>query len=176
MADTACAGERLRRTGQRVTPQRVRVADALAASGRPISAQELYERVRRTSPGLGRATVFRTLEALVAAGAARRFERPGHVHAYVACRPSHHHHLVCTRCGRVTEIGEEYVRPLGERAAREHGFEVDDARVDFYGRCARCAASQPPALAPEREPAGVPASSAWAGSREPSPDADAAST
>lgn len=160
MSDTARAGERLRRTGQRVTPQRVTVADALVASRRPVSAQELYERLRRTHPGLGRATVFRTLETLVAAGAARRFERAGHVHAYVSCRPGHHHHLVCTRCGRVTEIGEEYVRPLGERAAREHGFEVDDARVDFYGRCAACAAAQraagvgQPAVAPAATPTG----------------------
>jgi Fur family ferric uptake transcriptional regulator len=130
--------ERLRAAGSRVTGQRLAVADALASARRPQSAEELWRRLRARHPGIGRATVFRTLEALVAADVARRFEPEGHVSTYVACRPGHHHHLVCTDCGSVSEIGEAYVSPLSERVARDFGFQVDDARIDFYGRCAGC--------------------------------------
>jgi len=133
--------DRLRDAGERVTRQRLLVADALAAVGRQVTAQDLYDRLRRRDPRIGRATVFRTLEALVVAGVARRLEQDGHVYGYVACRPEHHHHLACDRCGRVEEIGEQYIRPVAERVAADLGFTIDDARMDFYGLCAECRAA-----------------------------------
>ena len=142
--DPTSTADRLAAAGERVTRQRLLVADALASAGRQVTAQDLYERLRRLDPRIGRATVFRTLEALVAAGVARRLEQDGHVYGYVACRPEHHHHLACDRCGRVEEIGEGYITPVAERLAAEHGFQIDDARLDFYGLCARCAAEVRP--------------------------------
>ena len=139
MATTA---ERLRAVGERVTPQRMIVADALGTAGRQVTAQELWALLRRRHPGIGRATVFRTLETLVTAGVARRLEQEGHVYGYVACRPQHHHHLACSVCGRVEEIGEAYIRPVAERISADLGFEIDDARLDFYGRCAACRAAE----------------------------------
>ena len=130
---------RLREAGERVTRQRLAVADALTAAGRQLSAQELYRRIHRRDPSIGRATVFRTLEALAVAGVARRLELDGHVYGYVACRPEHHHHLACDRCGRVVDIDEAYIRPVAERVAANLGFRIDDARVDFYGLCESCA-------------------------------------
>lgn len=139
MSATSTA-DRLRDAGGRVTRQRLLVADALSTVARQVTAQELYERLRRHDPRIGRATVFRTLEALVAAGVARRLEQDGHVYCYVACRPEHHHHLACDRCGRVEEIDEGYIAPVAERVSLDLGFTIDDARMDFYGRCSRCAA------------------------------------
>jgi Fur family ferric uptake transcriptional regulator len=135
---TLAAGDRLAAAGERVTRQRLLIANALAADGRQLTAEQLYERLRRQEPSIGRATVFRTLETLVEAGVARRLELEGHVYAYVACLPEHHHHLACTRCGRVEEIDEAYIQPIAERLAADMGFEIDDARLDFYGRCAAC--------------------------------------
>jgi Fur family ferric uptake transcriptional regulator len=139
--------ERLRRAGGRVTAQRLLVADALTALGRQVTAGELYDHLRHRHPTIGRATVFRTLEALVAAGAARRLERDGHVYAYVSCRPEHHHHLACDRCGRVEEIGESLVASIADRVRSDLGFRIDDARIDFYGVCGRCAEVGPDSAA-----------------------------
>ena len=138
--DPSSTADRLAAAGERVTRQRLLVADALSAVGRQVSAQDLYDRLRRRDPRIGRATVFRTLEALVAAGVARRLEQDGHVYGYVACRPEHHHHLACDRCGRVEEIDEDYITPVAERVAADLGFTIDDARLDFYGLCSSCAA------------------------------------
>jgi Fe2+ or Zn2+ uptake regulation protein len=132
------AGDRLVAAGERVTRQRLQVADMLAASGRQLTADQLYRSLRRQVPSIGRATVFRALETLVEAGVARRLELQGHVYAYVACLPEHHHHLACTNCGRVEEIDEAYVRPMVQHLARDIGFQIEDARLDFYGRCAKC--------------------------------------
>jgi Fur family transcriptional regulator, stress-responsive regulator len=138
---TTFVSDRLRGAGERVTSQRLQIAWELGRVGRQVTADELYARLRRSHPGIGRATVFRTLERLVDAGVARRLEQPGHVYGYVLCQPEHHHHLACTGCGRVEDIGEAYIGPMAERIRRERGFQVDDARLDFYGQCADCRAA-----------------------------------
>src|SRR5256885_789117 len=124
--------------GRRPTRQRVVVAEALAAAKRALSAQELYERIKTRHPTLGRATVYRALEAQVQDGMASRFEREGHVSAYVACEAQHHHHLVCTRCQRVEDLDETVVSPLLSSVGRRHDFQVDHAALDFYGLCRSC--------------------------------------
>lgn len=139
MTDTTAA--RLTAAGERVTQQRLVVAETLARAGRQLTAGELYELVRDAQPSLGRATVFRTVERLVEAGVARRLELDRHVYAYVACQPEHHHHLSCTSCGRVEEIPELWVQSIARRATEDLGFEIDDARLDFYGRCSACRAA-----------------------------------
>jgi Fur family ferric uptake transcriptional regulator len=128
----------LQQTGVRLTPQRLAIAAVLAQTGKETSAQELYDRVRKKHAYIGRATVFRSLDRLVGAGLAQRLERPGHVSAYVWCEPGHHHHLICTTCRTVEDLGEESVAPLIESIARQHGFRVDHATLDFYGECRSC--------------------------------------
>jgi Fe2+ or Zn2+ uptake regulation protein len=128
----------LQQTGVRLTPQRLAIATVLAQTGKETSAQELYERVRKRHAYIGRATVFRSLETLVSAGLAQRLERPGHVSAYVWCEPGHHHHLICTTCRAVEDLGEEAVAPLAEAISRQRGFRVDHATLDFYGECRAC--------------------------------------
>lgn len=137
----SAVADRLRAAGERVTPQRLLIAGALSGAGRQLTADQVWA-VAARGQGIGRATVFRSLDALVAAGVARRLEMEGHGSAYVACEPEHHHHLACRDCGRVEEIGESFVRPIIERLAAERGFVVDDARLDFYGRCAACASAE----------------------------------
>ncbi|TMD40012.1 MAG: transcriptional repressor [Chloroflexi bacterium] len=128
----------LQQTGVRLTPQRLAIAGLLSQTGKEASAQEVYDRVRRRHPYIGRATVFRSLDRLVAAGLAQRLERPGHVSAYVWCEPGHHHHLICTTCRNVEDLGEDAVAPLAASIAHERGFRVDHATLDFYGECRNC--------------------------------------
>jgi Fur family ferric uptake transcriptional regulator len=138
MGETASEAA-LQRSGLRLTPQRMAIAEALAQAAKEVSAQELYERVRRRHPYIGRATVFRSLDTLVSGGLAQRLERPGHVSAYVWCEPGHHHHLICTTCRTVEELDEDAVAPLAQAIVRTRGFRVDHATLDFYGQCRACA-------------------------------------
>jgi len=124
--------------GQRLTPQRLAIAEALARTGKEATVQELYEQVRRKHPYIGRATIFRSVDMLVEAGLAQRLERPGHISAYIWCEPGHHHHLICTTCRAVEELDEHAVAPLAETIAHERGFRVDHATLDFYGECRAC--------------------------------------
>ena len=136
-SDKALA-DRISAGGRRLTPQRVLVARALADARRALSAQELYERLRASHPRLGRATVFRALEAQVQDGMARRLERSGHVSVYVACDGEHHHHLVCERCERVEDLDEKLLQPLLRSVDSRYDFQVDHTALDIYGLCASC--------------------------------------
>jgi Fur family ferric uptake transcriptional regulator len=149
----------LQQTGVRLTPQRLAIAGVLAQTGKEASAQELYDRVRRKHPYIGRATVFRSLDRLVAAGLAQRLERPGHVSAYVWCEPSgHHHHLICTTCRAVEELNDDAIAPLAEHIAQERGFRVDHATLDFYGECRTCSSRRDSSRkSPRRSPNSLPA-------------------
>lgn len=121
----------------RATPQRVAVVEAIGAIEGAWTAVDVFERARRREPRLGLATVYRTIELLARDGSVRPLavgERP----RYVACRPGHHHHLVCLSCGVVEET-ELCAAPPAAELERRHGFAAETHEVDFYGRCARCA-------------------------------------
>ena len=139
-AERDAVADRLTAGGRRLTRQRVVVAEALARASRAVSAQELHEQLRPKHPRLGLATVYRALEAQVEDGMASRLERTGHVSAYVACDPEHHHHVVCTRCQRVEDLAEDIVQPTLRAVRRRHDFAVEHATLDFYGLCASCRA------------------------------------
>ena len=132
--------ERLSAQGRRPTAQRLVVLEALRREAHTVTAPELYEQLRTTHPLLGRATVFRSLDSLVDAGLAQRFERAGHVYAYAACSAEHHHHLVCTTCNTSSEIDEASIATLTRELSAQHGFTVQHSSLDFYGLCSDCAA------------------------------------
>ena len=120
----------------RRTPQRAAVLSAIQGQRGSFSAVEVYDRARRSAPGLGLATVYRTIDLLRRSGAVRRL--PGDEATYVRCRPGHHHHLVCLSCGSVEET-ELCAAPAPAELKRRHGFEVEGHELDLYGTCARCA-------------------------------------
>lgn len=122
----------------RATPQREAVLAAIRDSEGAWTALELFDRARRRERGLGLATVYRTLELLAREGLVHALAGEGRPR-YVRCRPGHHHHLVCVACGAVEET-ELCAAPPPAELARRHGFSAEAHEVDFYGRCARCAA------------------------------------
>ena len=125
--------------GHKLTSQRVVILEALRKQRSTVTAQQLFDELHGAYPYLGRATVFRNLDALVEVGLARRFERPGHIYAYTSCSAQHHHHLLCSVCNRSTDIDEAMVAPLLNGLEDRYGFSVEHEALDFYGICASCA-------------------------------------
>jgi Fur family ferric uptake transcriptional regulator len=103
-----------------------------------FTAADLVDEAERQRVQVGRATVFRTLDLLLATGAIERIDLPDGEHAYVACRPSHHHHVVCTTCGRSVDVDDGDLRDVVGAVERATGFAIDDHRLELYGRCPDC--------------------------------------
>jgi Fur family transcriptional regulator, ferric uptake regulator len=127
----------LDRAGYRLTGPRRAVAELIAAREGHFSAADLIDDARARRLGIGRATIFRALDLFAELSVLERLDLPTGEHAYVPCEPAgHHHHIVCSGCGRVTEIEE--VGLALEDVQRRTGWQVDSHRLELYGRCPRC--------------------------------------
>ena len=131
----------LDRAGYRLTEPRRSLAALIADHDGHFTAAELVAEARSQRLGVGRATVFRTLDVLEELGTIERLDLPSGEHAYVGCEPIHHHHVVCSGCGRTSEIDDTGLRGVVRDVARQTGFRVDEHRLELFGLCPACQAS-----------------------------------
>ena len=132
----------LSQAGLRMTGPRRAVAQLLSEREGQFTAEELLAESRRRGLGIGRATIFRSLELLGRLNLVERVDLPSREHAYLLCEPEHHHHVICSQCGRAATFGLED-RGLPERleqVARTTGYRIDAHRLEVYGRCPDCQA------------------------------------
>jgi Fur family ferric uptake transcriptional regulator len=129
--------------GLRLTGARRAVATLIADRDGPFTAADLLADARRRDLGIGRATVFRALDAFSELNVVERLDLPNGDHAYVGCDPAHHHHVVCERCGRTTEFDDGGIRDIVRAIERRTGYRIDSHRLELFGRCSACAAKEP---------------------------------
>ena len=129
--------------GYQVTEPRRAVAQLIAAREGHFTAADLIEDARTRRLGIGRATIFRALELFSELNVLERLEMPGGEHAYVPCEPAHHHHIVCSMCGRVTEVDDTGLMDAVEEIQGRTGWQVESHRLELYGRCPRCRTNRP---------------------------------
>jgi Fur family transcriptional regulator, ferric uptake regulator len=135
------AESRLRTVGQRYTEQRRAIVRALEAAGRPRSMPELL-----ADSGLPQSSVYRNLTVLEHAGVARRVVTEEDFARYELTEDltEHHHHLICSTCGRVEDVTiptalERDVDRALDRLAKQTGFAKVAHRLDLIGTCRDCA-------------------------------------
>ena len=131
----------LERAGYRLTEPRREVARLIADRRGHFAAADLVAEARSRHLGIGRATVFRTLDVLSELGVVERIELPNGEHAYVGCEPTHHHHVVCSRCGNTLDIDDAGLRRVVAGIARRTGYRVDEHRLELFGLCPDCQAA-----------------------------------
>lgn len=120
---------------QRRTRQRDAIWSVISRADRPLGPREILLVARREVPGLGLATVYRTLKSLVSVGRLRVVELPGAPDRYEVAGKGHHHHFLCRVCDRVFEVetctgNYEGITPAG--------FRLERHELTLVGRCAAC--------------------------------------
>lgn len=133
---------RLRSRGHRLTPQRYAVVRALVESDEHPSADQLFQTVQPDFPMMSPATVYKTLETLRSAGEVLEIEFRDGPNRYDARMPSPHPHVVCNHCGRIDDVDVSHLREAADEAVAATGYSLLTYRLDFYGLCPSCAASQ----------------------------------
>lgn len=138
------ASQRLRRIAQRYTAGRRAIVGVLAAADRPLTIPEIVER----GDGLAVSSVYRNLATLEQAGVAVRIVTARDHARYELAEPfgRHHHHLVCTYCGRMSDFelpaqAEAALDRALARIARTNGYTPEAHRLDLTGACPDCQAS-----------------------------------
>jgi Fur family ferric uptake transcriptional regulator len=127
------------RRGLRSTEQRRLIIDTFFDSSEHITIDGLLEQVRAIDPRVGYATVYRTLKLLSESGVVQEHRfGDGHTRYELADAGSHHDHLICVECGKITEFEEPAIEELQDKVATRHGFEVRAHKHELYGVCAEC--------------------------------------
>ena len=104
-----------------------------------VSADDLFDLVRREVAGIGRATVYRTLQWLVDAGVARKVDfGEGRSRFEPSYRHPRHFHLICTSCHSSSEFLSSDVEALLEEIAAARNFTTKQATVQIHGICEQC--------------------------------------
>ena len=125
--------------GYRLTEARQVIAETMVNIGGHCSADELVEMVREHTPGVGRMTVYRTLDLFCRLGLARPFYPNAGAAHYVLMEQGHHHHLICSSCGQITEVEDCVLEHITqERIGQRFDFEVKGHLLEFYGLCGQC--------------------------------------
>ncbi|MFH1651606.1 MAG: Fur family transcriptional regulator [Chloroflexota bacterium] len=132
-------GERLRQGGYRLTAPRRAVLEVISGTRESLTPALIYQKVRRSHPGIGLVTVYRTLEVLAGMGLLCEVRGGDSHHGYLVRRPEgHHHHLVCSDCGTVVDFTRCDLAKIEDKLERETGFKIKEHLLEFQGRCRRC--------------------------------------
>ena len=127
--------------GYRLTDARRSIAELIASRRGHFTAADLVADARQRRLGVGRATIFRTLDVLTELRAVERLDLPNGEHAYVACEAAHHHHVICSTCGRSRDVDDAGWRAVVRDIERRTGYRIDDHRLELFGRCPSCRAA-----------------------------------
>ena len=130
---------KLRPAGGKRSSKRDRIVQVFLRQEGHVSADDLFERVRKEAAGIGRATVYRTLQWMVDAGVARKVDfGEGRSRFEPSYRHPRHFHLICNTCHSSSEFLSSDVESLMEEIAGARNFEAAQSVVQIYGTCEQC--------------------------------------
>jgi Fur family ferric uptake transcriptional regulator len=134
MVNTDLLEREMIRNGHRVTAPRRALLTAMRGLGDHFTA----EGIAAASPGVGRATVFRTLRLLQEIGTVCQVVLDDGTLQYRLASGGHHHHIVCSNCGTVNDFASCDIQGLLGELARRTGYEIEAHRLEVYGLCSVC--------------------------------------
>lgn len=130
----------LRDVGLRVTAPRLAALRTVSRCGH-ISVDELHDKVTNKLGSVSTQAIYDIVHVLTEKGLLRQIQPAGHVTLYELSVNPNHHHLVCRTCGRIDNVdcAAGYAPCL--EASDDHGFDIDEAEVYFWGVCPDCSAA-----------------------------------
>jgi Fur family peroxide stress response transcriptional regulator len=141
--DPSGTEQKLRALGLRPTKARRLILDVLCESSNHLSTEEILDDLRRRGHHASPATLYQNLNRLVQEGLLVRFTGLDGLSRYDA-NLEPHHHLVCTRCGRIVDVGSDKTQlrrlvPLDLHNARPlPKWRISGALIEFRGVCPIC--------------------------------------
>ncbi|GBF34476.1 ferric uptake regulation protein FUR [Desulfocucumis palustris] len=135
--------EKLRAGEYKLTSRREHILRVLLENkDKHLSAEEVYNLVKKRAPDVGLATVYRTLELFLLFDIIHSIDFGDGRKRYEFCSSGtdghHHHHLICTRCGKIIEVNEDLLEDLETRVSKEHDFKIENHQLKIFGTCREC--------------------------------------
>lgn len=129
----------LKEKGIRQSKERTKVLEVFLNTERHLTANELYEILRKKYPKIGYATVYRAMKVITGAGLAEEIEfgdgakRYEHKYGH-----EHHDHLICVECGKFVEAMNPEIEKLQKKLASIHEFTLLRHKMHLFGVCKNC--------------------------------------
>jgi Fur family zinc uptake transcriptional regulator len=134
--------EKLKSSGYKYTGKRKAIIDLFIENQhRTFTAGAIYDAVLPLYPKISPDTIYRTVNLLEELGIIERLEFKEQAASYrLRCKTSHHHHhAVCTKCGRSTVLE---TCPVDVLQAQLEEFQIEGHKLEVYGTCKTCLAHQ----------------------------------
>jgi Fur family transcriptional regulator, peroxide stress response regulator len=130
--------QKLRDHGHKITPQRLAIANILAASKGHPSVEDIYEQIRADFPTMSLATVYRNIVLLKSLGEVLELGFPDGSNRYDGNKPAPHPHVICIKCRNIVDPVLDSLDEMKKEVARETEFTILTHRLDFFGICRQC--------------------------------------
>ena len=131
--------KQLKDAGLKITLPRIKVLQILeSSSAHHLSAEDVYKALLEMGDDVGLATVYRVLTQFEAAGLIHRHNFEGGHSVFELSQGEHHDHLVCIKCGLVTEFVDDMIESRQKLIAEQAGFKMTDHALNIYGLCGPC--------------------------------------
>ncbi|ABR33290.1 MULTISPECIES: Fur family transcriptional regulator [Clostridium] len=142
LIDMNALKEDLKKKGYKLTPQRRSIVDTIIENeGQHLTAEEIYDSVKKSCPEIGLATVYRTILLLEELGVISRLDLNDGCSRYeiVHSNETHrHHHLICNICHKVLEVQDDLLEDLESGIEKQYKFKILDHSLKFFGVCDEC--------------------------------------
>lgn len=131
----------------RWTLPREAIMDLLSRTSKHMSAKEIYSSLLENYPGIGLTTVYRTLDLLSRIGLINKLdigEGQSRYEFRSGEKKAHHHHLICSKCGKITDYNDfldeemKLIKDAEKNMSKKYNFLVQDHNIAFYGLCEDC--------------------------------------
>jgi len=127
----------LKKKGLKLTPQRRLIINAIHETDAHLTAEEIIAHVQNRMPEVHKSTIYRTLELLEGAGCVFKSALGNHS-IYHHAEEGHHHHLVCSKCGKSIDCDEDIFAPVERSLGEKYGFKINFKHVVMSGLCKEC--------------------------------------
>ncbi len=131
------AVETLKAIGVRMTPQRHAILSYLLSSMNHPTADEIYKALEDSFPNMSVATVYNNLRVFKEAGLVRELTY-GDASSRFDANMDEHYHVICRKCGKITDFEYPSLVSVEQEAARATGYRVNSHRMEIYGICPVC--------------------------------------
>lgn len=131
--------DNLKQAGLKITTPRLKILEIFKTSSeRHLSADEIYKIIVDTKQDIGIATVYRVLTQFEESGILNRHNFDSGHSVFELDKGEHHDHLLCVKCGKVSEFLDQQIEKRQLEIAKTKKFEMTDHSLIIYGICASC--------------------------------------